>query len=703
MAVVRPPVWVNPDWKDDDIFVLSKIDIDQWKVRVAAAAKCRWRGPNPHNTATPFAQQVAGVTPISETVIKDTHEKFRELLGSRPAADASAETVNKWSQELQQSSQLACTINGCMVSWEAGGSPWNAGYISNFWSKFESGERTWDNTIERKAGGIDPLKEPDVQYLNFTLSSSSSVMAMVRAVLGHVVRTGDCPADLARAFSSIRIAWLFQAGAHEIATVGISENLEQHARRRHTELDNLFQVKTWIAAMETATPKRLDPKSRLDVVKYALSLSNPLQPSDVPCWLAGLLKGKPNTHANRIEALTTQGVTKKFLDKERAVIHHPEMNTYNKIQLRVRAVLGFHEFDDLHMSICQELGRRGLMHKPFPLTSALLLDPNILTSDGFTQPAEKTNVPMWRDGCAGRELQKAMVTVAKRRLFEFNLVDSVCAGTKALFSTGAAWAAFARVCGPPHEHMNAIIEKHFHNEDEWTDAIKAFRPAWWNGEHDLEITKLASLLPASLDGQPTQMQRRISETFPPILAVMQQKESEAHQLTVRQKRQEEVAERKAEEEKKDSDRNELPAVPAVNDGDITDEVFKDADAKEKRRLCELMNKDAKKKHEKNLEKELGRAAAAVFRQRLVVVENTAAAKAWMESCSKDGARARVVYLDWTAPELADFRRLEQVAPQAAIEGHSRRNWQEGAERAGHANHRNPPCPQQSSSIGFVLP
>ena len=448
MAVVRPHIWVNPDWKDDDIFLLSKIDVDQWKTRVAAAVKCRWRGVLPHNTSNPFAQQVAGVAPISETVIKDKHEKFRELLGSRPAADATAEAVNKWKQELQQSSQLACTINGCMVSWEASGSPWNAGYISNFWSKFESGERTWDNTIERKAGGIDPMKEPDVQFLTFTLSSSSSVMAMVRAVLGHVVRTGDCPADLARAFSSIRIAWLFQASAHEIATIGISENLEQHARRRHTELDNLFQVRTWIAAMETATPKRLDPKSRLDVVKYALSLSNPLQPSEVPSWLGALLKGKPNTHANRIEALTTQGVTKKFLDKERAAIQHPEMNNYNKVQLRVRAVLGFHEFPLLHKSISEELGRRGLMHKAFPLPSSLLLDPNILTSDGFSSPSEKTNVPMWRDGASGRELQIAMVEVAKCRLFEYNMVESVCNGTKPLFANGLLWAAFARIAGP---------------------------------------------------------------------------------------------------------------------------------------------------------------------------------------------------------------------------------------------------------------
>ena len=602
LAMIHEHPWINPDWKDDDIFLLSKVDADEWKVRVASAVKCRWRGTNPHNTSRPWALEVAGVKPITAELIKDKHEAFRTLLGSPPNNDATTATKAKWASDLKASSKLACVINGCMVSWEPNGSPWNKGYIANFWSKFVSGERSWDSTIERKAGGIEELKEPDIQQMTFTLSSSSSVMALVRAVLSHVVRTGDCPEDLAQAFMSIRINWLFQASPQEIATVGITENMEQHNRRRHTEMDNLFQVESWMGAMDSASPKRLDSKSRLDVVKFAMCLSDPLKPDIVPQWMNALLKGKPNTQSNRIEAMTTQGVTKKYLDKEKAVIHHPEMNTYNKIQMRVRAVLGFHEFRDLHKQISEELGRQGLLHKPFPLTSSLLLDPNICTSEGFTTPAEKANVPLWRDGSQGRELQKAMVDVAKRRLFEFGMVEAVCNGTKSLFVNGATWAAFARVCGPPHHHIHAIVEKHFHSPDEWTDAVKVFRTAVWTGEHDSEIAKLGSLLPASLDSQPTQMQRRISEIFSPILTVMQQKDSAAHQLTVREQRKEEVAKRKEQEEAKEKERNELPAVPAVHDGDITDEVFKDADAQEKRRLCEAMNEDAKKRHKANLQR-----------------------------------------------------------------------------------------------------
>ena len=298
----QQPHWCNPDWKDDDIFLLSKVEGDTWKTRIANVLKFRWRGNTPFNQQLPWARDVAGVKAFEETWIKEKHGVFRNLMANPPAEDASAADKTKWKSDLQASSKLACVINGCMVSWESRGSPWNTGYIANFWSKFESGERSWDSSIERKAGGGDCLREPDPQMLTFTLSSSSSVMALVRAVLGHVVRTGTCPEDLAVAFQSIRIAWLFQASPDEIANIGIYENLEQHSRRRHTELDNLFQVKNWMTAMDTATPKRLDSKSRLDVVKYAMALQDPLAANQVPSWLQALLKAKPNTLSNRIEA-----------------------------------------------------------------------------------------------------------------------------------------------------------------------------------------------------------------------------------------------------------------------------------------------------------------------------------------------------------------------------------------------------------------
>ena len=90
-----------------------------------------------------------------------------------------------------------------------------------------------------------------------------------------------------------------------------------------------------------------------------------------------------------MEAMMTEGMTNMWMGQQKAFIAHPEMNSYNKVQLRVRAVLGFHEFPSLHKCISEELGRRGLMHKPFPVPSTRLLDPNILTSDGVQPPLRR--------------------------------------------------------------------------------------------------------------------------------------------------------------------------------------------------------------------------------------------------------------------------------------------------------------------------
>ena len=257
---------------------------------------------------------------ITDTIVQAKHKEFRDLRNNRPSEAAA---LHEWENKLRNSSALSCVVNACMVSWEAQGTPWNAGFIANFWAKFESGEKFWDSTIERKAGGIDSSAEPDLQRFTLVLASASSVMALVRAVLGHVVRTGKCPADLAQAFKRIRVAWAFQATADEIHTISIADNIEQHNRRRRSELDNLFQVKQWMDTMQRATPKLLDEKNRLDVVKYALTLSDPLNPQKVPSWLQGLLAGQPNTQANRIQAIKTPGVTKKWLDQQKVQINHP--------------------------------------------------------------------------------------------------------------------------------------------------------------------------------------------------------------------------------------------------------------------------------------------------------------------------------------------------------------------------------------------
>ena len=50
----------------------------------------------------------------------------------------------------------------------------------------------------------------------------------------------------------------------------------------------------------------------------------------------------------------------------------------------------------------------------------------------------------------------------------------------------------------------------------------------WSGDHDMEILRLSTVFPETLDGQPLQMQKRIGEMFAPLLAVVQQCDTEAH-------------------------------------------------------------------------------------------------------------------------------------------------------------------------------
>ena len=62
-------------------------------------------------------------------------------------------------------------------------------------------------------------------------------------------------------------------------------------------------------------------------------------------------------------------------------------------------------------------------------------------------------VPMWRDGSAGKQLQKVTVEVAVRRLFTYGVIDQ---HGKPAFSSGAVWAAFTRLAGPPNFHIDAV-------------------------------------------------------------------------------------------------------------------------------------------------------------------------------------------------------------------------------------------------------
>ena len=106
--------------------------------------------------------------------------------------------------------------------------------------------------------------------------------------------------------------------------------------------------------MSSITKGRLDPNKALDVCKFATILGFPTQPLRCDEWLKNMLKGKPPTFDNKLDAILTAGVTQKFLQDHKATIAHPEMNHYKKIVARVRAVKGFGEWLAVHERISEE-------------------------------------------------------------------------------------------------------------------------------------------------------------------------------------------------------------------------------------------------------------------------------------------------------------------------------------------------------------
>ena len=143
-------------------------------------------------------------------------------------------------------------------------------------------------------------------HATFSISNASSVMGLVRIVVGHVMRTNTVPDALATCFKSLKIMWLFSAQAHEIKNIAIQDNIDQHLRRRHSEIDNIFQVKSWTDNMPTITKNRLDPNKALDVCKFATIFGTPTQPLKCDPWLKALLREKLPTFENKLDAITTR-------------------------------------------------------------------------------------------------------------------------------------------------------------------------------------------------------------------------------------------------------------------------------------------------------------------------------------------------------------------------------------------------------------
>ena len=177
----------------------------------------------------------------------------------------------------------------------------NVGYIKK-WA--DDNMQTWDSTVERRAGGFDPTISFTTQ--RFSCTNRSSIFALIATIVHEFKTTGTIgDHNIAKAFSRVRLLLQFDLVAEDVLLINQAENIKQHKRKCHTELDNIDAVSVWKAAITGQGPmSALKPDAAPDVFKYACTLSDR---SGKPAWLLKELKGKP---------FSPQDVASIFTDKK---------------------------------------------------------------------------------------------------------------------------------------------------------------------------------------------------------------------------------------------------------------------------------------------------------------------------------------------------------------------------------------------------
>ena len=651
------PSWVDPNWQDDDIFSITPAEMWRFKMRVAAVTGLTLFAKR--NPAAETASSTSGIQPFSINEVTPKIEAFNAKRNEY-RADFSADDRATWDMELASLSQFSTVINGLQASWLPPNGPWNTGYITAFSEKIKSGAKPWDTSIERKAGGINVAEKIDWDSATFHLSNTASFVALLRLVLGEVMRTGRCPECYLQPFRSIRIIWFMAATKEELTTMSACENIEQHERKRHSEMDNIFQVSTWMKDM-TAIAPQLDSTSCLDVTKFALLMGNPTKPGDIPPWLAPLLKKAQPSLKNKVKTILNFTITKQWLAQNHVKVQHPQLQTYDQIYLRVRAVLGFGEWELFHKLILEELGRNNMSHLPLPYTVGLLLDKNFYSSEAFSRKGDKDSVPLWLDGAQGKEMHKAMCEVFRRRLFDSGNLKQFTSGTKPVFKDGASWAAFARLNGPPDYHLTTVIDRQLPAPQ--SVAVEQLKRGIWVGDHDAAILAISNLMSPHIGSQTDKVHQVLLQQFEPLAHQVVARDTALHRMQ-QEKKEEEEAEKKKEAERQqvaDAGQEEVSAPGIVEDGDVTDLLFNGQAREAKEKLCKRMNADAERKRNLDMRAAFGRAAAVIFRHKVVVVESIQEAKAWMETRTNDKLSCRIVFVDFT-----QFQSLSSVAEYSKV-------------------------------------
>jgi len=652
---ITPPK--EAQWKMEDFFTMTEDQIIQMKKAIASKLRIHF---GDCNQQMEFAESQGGVPAYNISAFTKARERYQTAVSARPdqklVGEALAANKKTIAQEIEDSSRVVMMVSGSLIRWKPLLPP-NIGYVLS-WQK--KNVPTWDPTLERKAS---PSAD-DPAYATFTTTGSSSLLALLAQVVYELKTTKAIPERLAKWYKQIKLNVNFNANADEITMLGQCDNMEQSARKKHTEMDNILAVKSWCTSME-AWKATMKTDVTLDVVRFALCIGDP-RDFTVPDWMRELLGNKPPTMANKLNAVSQNMVTKRWLSDKNAKIAHPHLSTYELVAQRHRFIRGFEPIHELYEAVFSKMGLLGLAHQQSPLPKSVLIDPIILNKNGFHAQREKEQVPAWRDGDAGRQLQLRMVTVAGQRYSDYGFAAS----EQPLFTTGTAWVGFARLIDPITE---ALQHEYGSSLESWADSLKNFYRELWKGEFDSDLGILALQLPSACDARALQLKVKEDvknnlsnkknyfhpqELFRPLARKMAE-------LAVKTENGQMVS---APLEPAAPCRPEIPIpAEALLPGDVTSafEAGQKLDNAQKAALVAKLNKEAVMERDAAIQKQVHAIAAETFRNRVVVFTQVEEAKAFMETghagiqwrgngdqrgSGRAGLEARTTLVDVTMPK-----------------------------------------------------
>ena len=139
-----------------------------------------------------------------------------------------------------------------------------------------------------------------------------------------------------------------------------------------------------------------------------------------------------------------------------------------------------------------------------------MLDPDILSSVAGVSEAGNYTLPVWKSGVEGDILQRRMVAVAAQRYFDFGFADS----GNSVFMTGRQWVGFTRLVG----HVETVLESELGPMNGWPDMAKGFHQSLWLGNYDVQLSRLAWVLPSN--NSSIIMHTHLKNSFPELASTL---------------------------------------------------------------------------------------------------------------------------------------------------------------------------------------